>query len=91
MPAWCWVSPPAGCLLEDWLGRLGAGGCRGVRGRIAGRPAVTPAPRPAGTPADGTLAQDSSQARQIWHLREGITEGLRHRGAPRRGQRGAAG
>lgn len=31
--------------------------------------------------ADGAVAQDSSQARQMWHLREGITEGLRHRGA----------
>ena len=32
-------------------------------------------------PADGVLAQDSGQARQMWHLREGITEALRHRGA----------
>lgn len=32
--------------------------------------------------ADGVLAQDSSQARQMWHIREGITEALRHRGGP---------
>lgn len=31
--------------------------------------------------SDGTIAQDSAQAAAIWHLREGITEGLRHRGA----------
>jgi D-2-hydroxyglutarate dehydrogenase len=30
---------------------------------------------------DGAVAQDGTQARQMWHLREGITEGLRHRGA----------
>lgn len=33
------------------------------------------------TSADGAVAQDTTQARQMWHLREGITEGLRHRGA----------
>ncbi len=32
--------------------------------------------------ADGVLAQDSAQARQMWHIREGITEALRHRGGP---------
>ncbi|KAL4440007.1 hypothetical protein ABPG75_003008 [Micractinium tetrahymenae] len=30
---------------------------------------------------DGVLAQDGTQARQMWHIREGITEALRHRGA----------
>jgi D-2-hydroxyglutarate dehydrogenase len=35
---------------------------------------------PAVPAADGVVAQDSSQARQMWHLREGISEGLRHRG-----------
>ena len=33
--------------------------------------------------SDGVLAQDGGQARAMWHLREGITEGLRHRGARR--------
>ncbi|EFN52862.1 hypothetical protein CHLNCDRAFT_26350 [Chlorella variabilis] len=35
----------------------------------------------AGLVLDGVLAQDGGQARAMWHLREGITEGLRHRGA----------
>ena len=34
-----------------------------------------------GIVADGTLAQDSSQAAAIWGLRESISEGLRHAGA----------
>jgi D-2-hydroxyglutarate dehydrogenase len=34
-----------------------------------------------GCVADGTLAQDTSQAAGIWRIREGITEALRHRGA----------
>ena len=29
---------------------------------------------------DGTIAQDSTQAKGIWYIREGITEALRHRG-----------
>lgn len=50
-------------------------------------PAAAPLPLPfpafvcCSAAADGVLAQDVAQARQIWHLREGITEGLRHRGA----------
>ena len=35
----------------------------------------------AGLVTDGTIAQDGGQAGAIWHLREGITEALRHRGA----------
>lgn len=32
---------------------------------------------------DGVVAQDSRQAGEIWALREGITEALRHRGEAR--------
>ena len=33
-----------------------------------------------GVVADGTIAQDSTQAAGIWHLRESISVGLRHAG-----------
>ena len=39
---------------------------------------ATATPLPPAT--DGVLAQDMAQARQVWHIREGITEALRHRG-----------
>ena len=37
-----------------------------------------------GLVTDGTIAQDSTQAKGIWYIREGITEALRHRGAAAR-------
>ena len=37
--------------------------------------------RRSGIVADGTVAQDSTQAGAIWTLRESISDGLRHRGA----------
>ena len=37
--------------------------------------------RRSGIVADGTVAQDGTQAGAIWALRESISEGLRHRGA----------
>lgn len=37
----------------------------------------------AGLVGDGAIAQDGAQAAAFWHIREGITEALRHRGEER--------
>ena len=45
-------------------------------------PTQTSALGRSGIVADGTVAHNSAQAGAIWGLRESISEGLRHRGAP---------